>query len=98
MRELRLEEQKLVLQNRQQPTDIQEFSPKVIQSCMEPNRARLYPVTARLYEAENMLEILLIGESHRFSLSEYTFTIKPYVPKLPGHKPCGDCQHCGKCC
>lgn len=88
-------DKKIIVTNKETGQE-QEFLPRLVQSCMNPEVVKSYPVSLEVRTDD--LVITWAQGITQFSLQEYSYTLVSYEPQLPSHKPCGECQNCGKCC
>lgn len=71
------------------------FSPVRIQSCMNPGKVRIEPVTVTFSEEHRVIIQDLAG-AESFSQEKIQLKFKSWEPDIPnGH--CGDCTKCRRC-
>lgn len=77
---------------------IEEIAPIVVESCMNPGKKEIVPVT---FFIEDGWEIYRISNTYKqiafYDLKEYKkiYTM-PYEPKIEKHS-CSECTNCGRC-
>lgn len=77
---------------------VEEIAPVVIESCMNPGKKEIVPIT---YWVEDGESTIIISNTYKsipiYHTNDYmSVYTKPYEPKIEKHS-CSECTNCGKC-